>query len=40
MLNSSDALSVGSILRFNGLVFDDNGTLKMDCIQVQDGVAE
>ncbi len=40
MLNSSDPLSVGSVLRFNGLVFDDNGTLKMDCIQVQDGVAE
>ena len=40
MLNSSDPLSVGSTLRFNGLVFDDNGTLKMDCIQVQDGVTE
>jgi hypothetical protein len=39
MLNT-DPISVGSLLRFNGLVFNDNGTLRMDCAQVNDGVAE
>jgi hypothetical protein len=39
LLNTS-ALAVGSVLRFNGLVFNDNGTLRMDCAQVNDGVAE
>ncbi len=39
MLNT-DTISVGSVLRFNGLVFNDNGTLRMDCAQVNDGVAE
>jgi hypothetical protein len=39
MLNSS-AVSVGGLLRFYGLVFNDNGTLRMDCAQVNDGVAE
>jgi Domain of unknown function (DUF5666) len=39
MLNSAPA-AVGSVLRFNGLVFNDNGTLRMDCGQVNDGVAE
>ncbi|HLY40777.1 MAG TPA: hypothetical protein VKR52_06160 [Terracidiphilus sp.] len=33
-------LSVGSVFRFNGLVFDDHGTLRMDCAQVLDGVPE
>jgi hypothetical protein len=33
-------LAVGSVLRFNGLLFNDNGTLRMDCGQVNDGVAE
>jgi hypothetical protein len=28
------------IPRFNGLVFNDNGTLRMDCGQINDGVAE
>jgi hypothetical protein len=32
-------LAVGSLLRFNGLVFNDNGTLRMDCAAVSDGVA-
>lgn len=27
-------------LRFQGLLFDDNGTLRMDCGQVNDGVAQ
>ena len=39
LLNSSP-IAVGSLLRFNGLVFNDNGTLRMDCAQVNDGVAE
>jgi hypothetical protein len=30
----------GNTLRFNGLVFNDNGTLRMDCNQVSAGVAE
>jgi hypothetical protein len=33
------ALAPGSTLRFNGLVFNDNGTLRMDCGQVNDGVS-
>jgi hypothetical protein len=32
--------AVGTVARFNGLVFNDNGTLRMDCVQVSDGVAE
>ena len=39
LLNTTDA-SVGSLLRFKGLVFNDHGTLRMDCAQVNDGVAE
>lgn len=38
MLNSG-ALAVGNMQRFYGLVFNDNGTLRMDCAQVFDGVA-
>lgn len=38
-LNTPDA-GVGSLLRFKGLVFNDNGTLRMDCAQINDGVAE
>ncbi|MFZ0277866.1 MAG: hypothetical protein WA651_03540 [Candidatus Sulfotelmatobacter sp.] len=38
MLNT-EPLAAGSTLRFNGLVFNDNGTLHMDCAQVNDGVA-
>jgi hypothetical protein len=37
MLNTNP-LAVGSTLRFYGLVFNDNGTLKMDCTQITDGV--
>jgi hypothetical protein len=37
MLNTM-ALAPGSTLRFYGLVFNDNGTLRMDCGQVNDGV--
>jgi hypothetical protein len=39
LLNST-ALAVGSILHFNGLLFNDNGILRMDCGQVNDGVAQ
>ncbi|HVR27627.1 MAG TPA: DUF5666 domain-containing protein [Candidatus Polarisedimenticolia bacterium] len=37
---NSQPLAPGSTLRFYGLVFNDNGTLRMDCAQVNDGVAE
>jgi hypothetical protein len=33
-------IAPGSLFRFNGLIFDDNGTLRMDCGQVNDGVTE
>jgi hypothetical protein len=39
MLNTNP-LAQGSLLRFNGLLFNDNGTLRMDCGKVNDGVAE
>jgi len=32
--------AVGTLLRFTGLVFNDNGTLRMDCAQINNGVAE
>jgi hypothetical protein len=35
---NSMALAPGNTLRFYGLVFNDNGTLRMDCAQVNDGV--
>ncbi len=38
MLNTNPP-GVGSVLRFNGLVFNDHGTLRMDCAEVLDGVA-
>ena len=38
MLNTQP-LAAGGTLRFYGLVFNDNGTLRMDCAQVSDGVA-
>jgi Domain of unknown function (DUF5666) len=37
MLNTSP-LAAGSLARFYGLVFNDNGTLRVDCAQVNDGV--
>ena len=39
MLNQSSP-AVGGIFRFYGLVFNDNGTLRMDCAQINDGVRE
>jgi len=38
MVNST-SLAVGSTFRFYGLVFNDNGTLRMDCGLVSDGVS-
>jgi hypothetical protein len=35
---NTTALAPGNTLRFYGLVFNDNGTLRMDCAQVNDGV--
>lgn len=37
-LLNTGPISVNSVLRFNGLIFNDNGTLRMDCGQVNDGV--
>jgi hypothetical protein len=37
---SSSSVSVGGVFRFYGLVFNNSGTLSMDCAQVNDGVAE
>jgi hypothetical protein len=37
MLNS-DPVAAGSTLRFYGLVFNDQGVLRMDCAQINDGV--
>ncbi|MFP5277340.1 MAG: hypothetical protein ACLGPM_09490 [Acidobacteriota bacterium] len=39
MLNTG-TIAAGSAFRFYGLVFNDNGVLRMDCAQVNDGVAE
>ena len=35
---NTQTLAPGSTLRFYGLVFNDNGALRMDCAQVSDGV--
>jgi hypothetical protein len=32
--------TVGDVFRFNGLIFNDSGTLRLDCAQVNDGVPE
>jgi len=37
-LLNTQPLAAASMLRFYGLVFNDNGTLRMDCAQVNDGV--
>ena len=39
LLNTSP-IAAGSLLRFRGVVFDDNGTLRMDCNLIRDGVPE
>jgi len=37
---NTNPISVGNVFRFNGLIFDDQGTLRMDCAQISDGVPE
>ncbi len=32
--------AAGSVLRFHGVVFNDGGTLRMDCLRINAGVAE
>lgn len=39
-LLQSAAVTPGSNLRFRGLVFNDSGTLRMDCSEILDGVPE
>lgn len=36
---TTNPIAVGSVVRVYGLVFNDNGTLRMDCAQINDGVA-
>lgn len=38
LLNTQQALANGSTLRFYGIVFNDDGILRMDCASVNDGV--
>lgn len=37
---STQPPAVGATVRFTGLVFNDNGTLRMDCSQIMDGVTQ
>ena len=39
LLNSTP-VATGSVLRFRGLLFDDNSTVRMDCNLIRDGVPE
>ena len=39
LLNTKQ-LAAGTVFRFNGLLFNDSGTLRLDCAQVNDGVPE
>jgi hypothetical protein len=39
MLNTNP-IAVGRVVRFYGLIFNDNGTLRMDCARVSDGVPQ
>jgi Domain of unknown function (DUF5666) len=39
-METSAPFGAGSVVRFTGLIFNDNGTLRMDCSQINDGVAE
>jgi hypothetical protein len=38
-LLNANSLAPGNVMRFYGLVFNDSGVLRMDCSQVNDGVA-
>lgn len=35
---NTQAAAPGNTLRFNGMIFNDNGTLRMDCSEIDDGV--
>lgn len=39
-LLTTDFIAVGSVVRFRGAIFSDNGVLRMDCQKILDGVAE
>ena len=39
-LLTTDSIGVGSIVRFRGAIFNDNGVLRMDCQKILDGVSE
>lgn len=39
-LLNTKPLTSGNVVRFTGLLFNDNGTLRLVCSQVEDGVAE
>ncbi len=39
-LLTTDSIGVGSVVRFRGLIFNDDGVLRMDCQKILDGVAE
>ena len=38
--HNSSPLAAGNVIRFNGLVFNDAGILKMKCMAIYDGVPE
>jgi hypothetical protein len=37
-LLTSDVINTGSVERFHGLIFNENGTLRMDCDEILPGV--
>jgi hypothetical protein len=37
---NSGSQTVGSVLQFTGVIFNNNGTLRMDCIRVAEGVTK
>lgn len=37
---NSNAIAPGNVLRFNGVIFNDNGVARMVCRQVNDGIPE
>jgi hypothetical protein len=39
-LLNTQPIAVGNVVRFHGVVFNDQGVLRMDCLQSDDGVAE
>jgi hypothetical protein len=39
-MQNATALESGNVMRFYGLLFNDHGTLKLDCAEVNDGVTE